>query len=1168
MRMESRPATFASEDRWQFAGPSRTSACSAAPVGLVLIGTWLILILTGLPPLIANEPPAEEITIEAVQNRLKEIEASQTLDDAAKGNLRELYQQAVQDLEAAKTWAASVKRSEEMVASAPDELAKVKSDLASLPRQSTVSIPETSLVQLEQSLSQKSTELTALKNLLAELEAEPKRRSARRLEIPKLTAAARERLAEVEAQLQALAGAADTGETAAAKRVALTARRRCLEQEALSYQTELKAYDQRAELLPLRRDLAAGQAALAEQELTKWREAVNRRRQRDAEDQLRRAKQEAQQAHPAIADLTRQNEELAQRRKDLAQLIVQTTAQLDKANNDLAGLEDQFKRTQEKADTVGQTNAIGLLLRKQRQAMPDVRSQARSIRQRQPIIQECQLELLQLDDRRTDLADLEKQIQKELQVAGREAQVDNEYELEWAARRALETEKEYLDALIVDLNSYFDKLIDLDNAERQLTQKTEQYIEYIDERVLWIRSTSALDKESLQYLGPAAAWLIQPDSWLELAGSLFRDAGEDPFRAAPVALAFLLLLWGQRRLRSRLNDVGERAEMANCSRLLPTMEALGLTVVLSCVVPAILWYLSWRLNSESATSVFCTAVAAGLAFTAGAYLVLDLLEKQCCRNGLADSHFGWPSSALRPVRHYVRVAKALVLPLFVIVVTIETQPNSRWSDSLGRVCFSAAMFASAILVQRALRPKGPVYQALLASRQEGWLVSFRLLWYPVAVLLPAALAVLALTGYYYAAQQLAVRMLAGSYLLLSLALARSLLLRWVLVRRRKLAIEHARQRRAAALVEAAAAGSESGVTSVIPSANEPALDLATINVQTQRFIEYSLALTGLVGMWLVWVDVLPALRVLDKIGLWQAGSGTEWTSLADVSLAVLIFGMTLTAARNAPGLLEMALLQRLPLDAGFRYTINTVSRYLIVLVGILVSCNLIGLSWHTVQWLVAAISVGLGFGLQEIFANFVSGLIILFERPVRVGDVVTVGDTSGVISRIRMRATTITNWDRKEYIVPNKEFITGRLLNWTLSDKVNRVVVNVGIAYGSDTTLATDLILKIARQHPLILDEPAPRVTFEEFGASSLNYVLRCFLPDMENRLQVIHELHIAIDSEFRQAGIEIAFPQQDIHVRSIQADPQLLGQILAGSMNARSSDEEDDHRRRKRQVA
>jgi potassium efflux system protein len=153
---------------------------------------------------------------------------------------------------------------------------------------------------------------------------------------------------------------------------------------------------------------------------------------------------------------------------------------------------------------------------------------------------------------------------------------------------------------------------------------------------------------------------------------------------------------------------------------------------------------------------------------------------------------------------------------------------------------------------------------------------------------------------------------------------------------------------------------------------------------------------------------------------------------------------------------------------------------------------------------------------------------------------VTVDDVTGVVSRIRIRATSITNWDRKEYVVPNKEFITGRLLNWTLSDKVNRVVVEVGLAYGSDTEKARELLLKVANAHPLVMKDPAAMASFEGFGDNSLNLVLRTFLPSLENRLQVIHELHTAIDQEFRKAGIEIAFPQRDLHIRTFVGAPAL----------------------------
>jgi potassium efflux system protein len=202
-------------------------------------------------------------------------------------------------------------------------------------------------------------------------------------------------------------------------------------------------------------------------------------------------------------------------------------------------------------------------------------------------------------------------------------------------------------------------------------------------------------------------------------------------------------------------------------------------------------------------------------------------------------------------------------------------------------------------------------------------------------------------------------------------------------------------------------------------------------------------------------------------------------------------------------------------------------------VGAILAFKTIGIPWEKYRWLVAAMGVGLGFGLQEIFANFVSGLIVLLERPIRVGDVVTIGDVTGSVSRIRMRATTVTNWDRQELIIPNKEFVTGQLLNWTLSSAINRVVIPVGIAYGSDAELGRDLLLEAAAEMEHVMEDPAPLATFEQFGDSSLNLVLRCYLPNLDNRLATIHQLHLTIQKKFAAAGLEIPFPQRDIHLRT-----------------------------------
>ncbi len=293
-------------------------------------------------------------------------------------------------------------------------------------------------------------------------------------------------------------------------------------------------------------------------------------------------------------------------------------------------------------------------------------------------------------------------------------------------------------------------------------------------------------------------------------------------------------------------------------------------------------------------------------------------------------------------------------------------------------------------------------------------------------------------------------------------------------------------------------------------------------------------------MYLIWDELFPALRALDEIQLpfthLVTSDGVESrvpVTLTDLGVSLLVFAATFIGARNLPGLLEFVVLQRLPIDAGARYATITIARYLIVAVGVITGFGIIGADWSKLQWLIAALGVGLGFGLQEIVANFVSGIILLFERPIRVGDVITLGDTDGVVTRIRIRATTIRNWDQKELVVPNKEFITGRLLNWTLSDQVNRMVINVGVAYGSDVDRAMKIMLEAATRHPNVLDEPRPVAVFEGFGDSALNLSLRCYQSGLEWRLVALSDINAEINRRFAEAGIEIPFPQRDVNLRA-----------------------------------
>jgi potassium efflux system protein len=170
--------------------------------------------------------------------------------------------------------------------------------------------------------------------------------------------------------------------------------------------------------------------------------------------------------------------------------------------------------------------------------------------------------------------------------------------------------------------------------------------------------------------------------------------------------------------------------------------------------------------------------------------------------------------------------------------------------------------------------------------------------------------------------------------------------------------------------------------------------------------------------------------------------------------------------------------------------------------------------------------------LQEIVANFVSGIIILFERPVRVGDLITIDDTVGTVSRIQIRAITITDADNFEVLVPNKAFITRSVKNWSLTSSVTRLVVKVGIGYGSDVALAQKTMLDVARANEHVLESPAPVVLFLGFGDSSLDLELRVFVGRIEQRMSTLHDLHVAVLDAFDKAGIEIPFPRRDVHVQ------------------------------------
>lgn len=260
---------------------------------------------------------------------------------------------------------------------------------------------------------------------------------------------------------------------------------------------------------------------------------------------------------------------------------------------------------------------------------------------------------------------------------------------------------------------------------------------------------------------------------------------------------------------------------------------------------------------------------------------------------------------------------------------------------------------------------------------------------------------------------------------------------------------------------------------------------------------------------------------------------TEITLLTLIQLLILLLLLVYLTGRLKKLLIERVL-TRTKLDIGARQAIGSITRYAALLIGLLIILQSVGINLTTLNVLAGAVGIGVGFGLQNIASNFISGLIILFERPIKIGDRIVVGDVEGDVTEIGARSTTVVTNNNIAIIVPNSNFISEPVINWKYTDAKVRFEIPVGVSYGSDVRLVEKLLLEVAKENPDVLESPAPDVCFREFGDSSLNFVLRVWNKNRVHGKMVLYSsLNFAIFDKFKQHGVEIPFPQRDLHIRS-----------------------------------
>ena len=1161
----------------------------------------------GTPP--ADPPveptPAAVSTAELLRQLTAQVEASTTLGADAREALLNDIRIATEALQRRDTIRTEGAVFTQTAADAPARIEQLRAELATPPAPVRVTAPpDATIEQIRETVQASVAQVDSARAELQRIQTEAATRATRLDEIPRQITDLRARLVELPPEPAVVNGLADQ-----VRALRLRIDRQIVESQIQRAEAEAASYRARQSLLPLRRDLAQRRLDQATQTLEGWRTIENNRLRAEAqaqEEQARRLQLEAARLAEPLKVIADQTSDLVARRlgnkeenePGVVEKLTVVQRDLTTYRASLEALVNRSISTRSKVDAAGLSGAIGILLRNELGNLPPVEPIRRLRSRMDREIGEVQYLLIVVDERLSQISDIEAAVPGIVADAVRVApNVDSEI-IRSTTRDLLTNQREILLSLRTECNNFIDTAAQLDAQLRNYEALIRDYRLFIEERVLWTRSVPGQRIPRGGDIARAVGWLLSPESWAQLTTSVLRSLAPPSFSVFALGAGLLVSMIAARKARKRLRALGELVRKFTTDRFSHTLWAIPLTLVMALPVPMLLWLLG-AIAGEAEGPL---AMPLSTAFTTLGILaiVIESVRHSVRPMGLADIHFRWARDGLADFRRWLLRLEIVGLTLAGLVVIMREQPSDIWNDALGRLIFIVAMLVLAGFYAIAMAPWRPFVAGHLTKRSGGLLAKTKWIWYPALVAIPIALAALALAGFYYTAIELDKRVQFSMWFIAVLVLMHSAVLRWLFVERRKMLVERAKQKREEeeAAREAATTGPVTAIReSERCSKSEQSLNVPDIDAQTRRIISAALAAALVMGVYGLWSDVLPALRVLKRVQIYPAMTLLEDPSAAraavapivdfsdtadtadsppaeaprstatppipgmsmmtqqsdseqlgivtldELILAFIVVALTWVLATNLPGLLEITILKRLPLDAGARFAISAVLRYILGIIGILIAFGVLGIGWSQVQWLVAALTFGLAFGLQEIFANFISGLIILAERPIRVGDVVTVQGVSGKVTQIRIRSTTIRDWTLKEVILPNKVFITEQVINWTLTDYKIRVEIQVGVSYSADIDLVEKTLLELGTSEGHVLEDPAPRVLFLGFGDSTLNYELRVYLDHFDYFLIAKTNLNKRILKRFRELGIEIAFPQRDLNIRAIGP----LAEAMAG---------------------
>ena len=1047
-----------------------------------------------------------------------------------KETLRSIYRQSIEKLKQVELTRKQESEYRKAIISAPQQVIEVTREFEELPElEAAVNADAQIDVQdLQKTIPQRREQLSRYREELTDVSGELTRLRARRDEITVRLANLKTELTKLRAELNSPAMAEDASQRRIADRTLLKAGLASLVAENQMLEAEKDSQDEREQLATAKDRLLQRKIADAEVLVGKLQQRWAENKSKESIELTSRITNVLREAHshsgslsPAaksnLDGLIEEVEALLRDYTDVVALSKSVLAAQTAATQRLDYLEQEYSHLQTQVEMRGGGRAMA-------QVLFDLQDQLLNPNEDSTVKFS---DFPKLDDLRISNLKVERDFRNH---ASRQDQmaVDGLPE----AEPLLDARLELLGKLNQEYSDLLPVLSALGVANELFLKRVDEVRDYITEQLFWIRSASPVSVSTMGDIPSGMSWLFNGDHWREFASNLFMLFTMRPVRCLLLLLVVIMLCVTRPWIIAALTRVGVATKRVSTDRYKLTWQAFAFTLLLALPIPLVLGFLAWGTQQAAEPSAWLRGMESGLINAVWVALVLEFAGAASRPGGLGIVHFDANPNTLRLLRKVVFRLGIVYVPAQVLAASTLYGDASQYSGSVGRLFFIVAHVWVILLVIRMFKSSQGLLAASAEKHPNSGRAKLQYLLFALTLSVPIALVVLAWQGYLITAIELSLNFVATLAVMSLGELGYWMTLRWFALKKRQLALaerlENWRNRKAAEQAP------ESEGELLVPETDlEQELDLDVIGEQTRRMMQFLFAIATVVAIFGLWSGTIPLIAVLDAVPVFGG------LTLLGLAQTIVILAVMTIAVKNLPGVLELAVLRTTNIESGTRYAIVTLCRYTLMAIGFAAVAGVLQIDWSKYAWIAAALSVGLGFGMQEVVTNFVCGIILLFERPVRVGDVVTVDGTTGTVTRIRMRATTITNWDRQELVVPNKTLITDTFLNWTLSATISRIVINVGAAYGSDTDLAREILVSVAQDHPSIMEDPKPLATFEEFADSSLNLCLRAYVPDLDSRLKTITELHTEIDRRFADAGIEIAFPQQDVHLKSTISCPQ-----------------------------